>query len=161
VRCKLCNRNTKGKLCKKHDKTYMWDSTIQGFRLKKRTAGSRYTQKKYHKTETVLVKLLEQIYGKTNEITSYHPLWAESPKGVLYEFDVYIKGTNLLIEYNGRQHYEYVPFFHKTKKRFFLQKRRDLLKQQLASSHGHKVITFKYDEPITRNHVYNKMKMEY
>ena len=156
--CKICKRNTKDKLCKKHAKIYLWDSALQGFRLKKRNTGSRYTQSKYHQTETILVKLLERMYSRPEIITSFHPIWAESPKEVLYEYDIHIKGTNILIEYNGRQHYEFVKFFHKKLGNFKKQIQRDKYKQQLAISNGYKLIVFKHDEPITYNHVYNKLK---
>ncbi len=158
MRCSLCNRNSKTKLCRKHNRTYVWDSKLQGFRLKKRNTGSRYTQANFHKAETNLVKLIEHIYGKSKVYTSYHPKWALSPKNVLYEYDIYVPSENLLIEYNGRQHYEFVPFFHKTMVRFKRQQQRDKLKSQLAETHGCRLVTFKHDEPITKNFVTNKVR---
>ena len=158
MRCKLCNKNSKTKLCKKHDKTYVWDSKLQGYRLKKRNTGSRYTQANFHKTETNLVKLIEHLYGKSKVCTSFHPKWALSPKNVLYEYDIYVPSENLLIEYNGRQHYEFVPFFHKTTVRFKRQQQRDKLKSQLAESHGYRLVTFKYTDPITKSFVTNTVK---
>lgn len=39
--------------------------------------------------------------------------------------DFYLPDYNLFIEYNGKQHYEYVPYFHSTYKDFELQRNRD------------------------------------
>jgi hypothetical protein len=44
------------------------------------------------------------------------------------ELDFYCKELNLAIEYNGRQHYEYIKFFHQTMDKFEKQKIRDLIK---------------------------------
>lgn len=157
--CKICKiTTTNSDLCEKHSYTYMYDNKLSGYRLKKRNTGSRYTQEDFHKTEKILTALVEQHFGKSKVYTSFHPTWAVSPKGVLYEYDIVIHGEKLLIEYNGRQHYEFVPFFHKTLAKFFKQKRNDKIKRKLAKSNGYKLIVFKYDEPITINYVINKLE---
>ena len=153
VKCKICNRNCSNKLCDRHNKSYIWDSALKGYRLKKKNTGSRYTQADYHKTETIMVKLIEQLYGRPNVVTSFHPEWALSSKGVLLEYDIHIVGTNILIEYNGRQHYEYVKFFHKKICNFKKQINRDILKQKLAIVHGYRLIIIKHDEPITKQYI--------
>jgi hypothetical protein len=135
----------------------MWDAKLKGFRLKKKNNGSRYTQDRFHRSETTLVKLLEDVYGKSNVFTSYHPEWAITRKRVLYEFDVYIPSKKLLIEYNGRQHYERVRFFHKTESEFKRQQFRDKAKEALAIVNNHRLIVFKYDEPITKNYIRSKL----
>ena len=159
-RCLICGFLAKDKLCTTHSKLYMWDSTIGGFRLKKSTCGSRYTQSDYHKNEIKLTKLLESYYGKNNVITSFRPIWAMSTKWVLYEYDIYIKNKDILIEYNGQQHYEYTPFFHKTKMEFLNQVKRDTRKARLAKKNGKKLIVFKYDEPLFEDYVINKIEGE-
>lgn len=157
-KCLLCSYTAQNKLCLMHSKTYKWDSSISGFRLKKRLAGSRYTQSEYHKNEIKLTKILEKLYGKRNIITSYHPIWAFSTKHVLYEFDIYIKNKDILIEYNGIQHYEFTPFFHKTKLNFLNQLRRDKNKARLAKKNGKKLIIFRYNEPLFKDYVINKIE---
>jgi len=91
---------------------------------------------------------------------SYRPLWAVSDKGVLLEYDIYVPSKNLLIEYNGRQHYEYVRFFHKSKKRFKAQQDRDALKSCLAQEHGLELLIFRYDEPILKDYVFSRLRLE-
>jgi hypothetical protein len=136
----------------------MWDSSIQGYRLKKRLHGSRYTDQKFHKNEIKLTKIVEAYYGTSNVVTSFHPMWAISPKQVLYEYDIYVKDRRLLIEYNGIQHYEYTPFFHHNERNFIRQQRRDKIKSVLAKENEFKLIVFKYDEPLFKDYVLNKLE---
>jgi len=161
-RCVICRRFcTKGDtLCKRHKKTFMWDSSINGYRLKKRENGSstRYIRKKFHKHEIELAKVLEKFYGPKNVYTGYHPIWAVSKKGVLLEFDMYIRSKDVLIEYNGIQHYQFTPYFHRTKTKFEDQKRRDKRKHRLAKKNGYQLIVFKYNEPLFEDYVVNKIE---
>lgn len=136
----------------------MWDSSLQGYRLKKRSRGSRYTIQDFHKNEIRLTKIIEAYYGTSNVVTSFHPSWAVSPRQVLYEYDILIKDKKILIEYNGRQHYEFTPFFHKYERNFVKQKQRDRCKIRLAKENGFKLIIFKYDEPMFKDYVLNKLE---
>lgn len=138
----------------------MWDSEAQGFRLKKRNSGSRYTSEEYHKTEVLLTKIMEDLYGKGNVVTSYHPQWAISAKNVLLEYDICVPNRRILIEYNGEQHYKWTKFFYHTKKEFSAQKRRDKYKLKVAKLNGYKLIVFKYDEPIFKDYVAAKIHGE-
>ena len=42
----------------------------------------------------------------------------------------------LAVEYNGIQHYKYVPFFHNNKEAFLNQKYRDQMKRQMCKENG-------------------------
>lgn len=163
-RCHICLKPAKNGdgLCKVHKRAYRLDTNINGYRLKKRKNGSstRYIEKKYHAHEIELTKILEQFYGPKNVVTGFHPLWAISVKGALLEFDIYIPDKNLLIEYNGIQHYEFTQCFHRTKTKFLLQQRRDKRKARLAKKNGFKLIVFTYDEPLFEDYVVNKIARE-
>lgn len=155
--CLICKKEAEDKLCKKHSKVYMWDDRLKGIRLRKRGAGSRYTSAKYHNTEKNVTRIVEKIYGMSEVVTAWHPIWAKNRKGVLYEFDIYIPKYKLLIEYNGAQHYKYTPFFHKTKKAFIKQKTRDRTKKRMAERNGYTLVVIKYDEPIVHSYIKNKL----
>jgi hypothetical protein len=161
-RCKICLKPAKNgnSLCERHKSYYVLDEKINGYRLKKRKNGSstRYVRKKYHLHEISLTKVIERFYGASEVVTGYHPLWAVSKKGALLEFDIYIPSKNILIEYNGIQHYEFTPCFHETKTRFKEQQRRDKLKAKLAKKLEYKLIVFKYDEPLFEDYVINKVQ---
>jgi very-short-patch-repair endonuclease len=54
--------------------------------------------------------------------------------------DFYLPKHNIFIEYNGKQHYEYVPYFHKTIEDFELQKFRDEVVRNYCVDKGIKLI---------------------
>lgn len=60
------------------------------------------------------------------------------------EIDIYNDDLKLGIEYSGRQHYEYVPYFHKDHNAFLEQKYRDELKERKCKEHGIKLIIVPY-----------------
>ncbi len=62
------------------------------------------------------------------------------------EIDCYNEELKLGVEYNGRQHYEYVPFFHSSREAFYNQKYRDKLKQIYCAERGIKLIEIPYTE---------------
>lgn len=60
------------------------------------------------------------------------------------ELDCYCQELQLAIEYNGRQHYEYIPHFHSSKDAFYTTRYRDELKQQLCRDNGVTLIVVPY-----------------
>ena len=48
------------------------------------------------------------------------------------ELDCYEESLQLACEYNGEQHYKYIPYFHKNKEAFLNQKYRDDMKRRLC-----------------------------
>ena len=60
------------------------------------------------------------------------------------EIDCYDEELKLGVEYNGRQHYEFVPFFHKNKEAFHNQKYRDYMKKNLCKRNGIHLISVPY-----------------
>ena len=60
------------------------------------------------------------------------------------ELDVYNEDLQLAIEYSGRQHYEFVPFFHKNYEAFLNQKYRDEMKKTKCKENGIKLIEIPY-----------------
>jgi hypothetical protein len=60
------------------------------------------------------------------------------------EIDIYNDELKLGIEYSGRQHYEYTPYFHKDRKAFEDQLYRDKLKEEKCKEHGVNLIIVPY-----------------
>lgn len=106
----------------------------------------------------MLTKIIETFYGQDDICTSVHPIWAVTDKNVLYEFDILIKSKKIFIEYNGTQHYNYPNFFHSSKKQFKEQKDRDIKKCKIANDNGFSVVVFKYDEPMFKDYIINKIE---
>lgn len=159
-RCCIClGWISSGKLCKSCGSKYLYDSKLKGFRLKKNRNGThtRHVASQFHKSEIKLTKILEARFGAKNVVTSYRPLWAESSKGSLLEYDIYIPSKRLLIEYNGRQHYHHTRLFHRSRAAFLAQQRRDRRKERLAKKNGYKFLVFRYDEPLFEDYVMEKL----
>ena len=53
-----------------------------------------------------------------------------SVTGSNLELDMFDRDLMLAVEYNGRQHYEYVPYFHRSRESFQNQKYRDRMKRE-------------------------------
>lgn len=60
------------------------------------------------------------------------------------ELDCFSKRLHLALEYNGKQHYEFVPKFHNTKNDFYNQKYRDEIKKRLCFKNGIDLIEVPY-----------------
>jgi len=60
------------------------------------------------------------------------------------EIDCYNPELRLGVEYNGRQHYAYVPYFHKNKEAFYNQKYRDEMKRTKCREAGITLIEVPY-----------------
>lgn len=60
------------------------------------------------------------------------------------EFDCYNDELKLAVEYNGIQHYKFVPYFHQSKQDFYNQQYRDLIKKDLCAQHNIHLITIPY-----------------
>lgn len=67
------------------------------------------------------------------------------PKIKIY-VDILLPSRKLAIEINGRQHYEYIPFFHKSKLDWLKAKQRDIKKKITLEENGIVLISLKYDE---------------
>ena len=52
------------------------------------------------------------------------------------ELDCYDPELKIAVEYNGIQHYQYIPFFHKNKEAFLNQKYRDDMKRRICRENG-------------------------
>lgn len=60
------------------------------------------------------------------------------------EIDCFNEELKLCVEVHGRQHYEHVPFFHKSRSDFLNQKYRDELKRRLIRENGYIYVEVPY-----------------
>lgn len=107
---------------------------------------------------------MEKIYGVP--FNKDRPSWLINPKtgqrleldGVNHTFEYYLddnrgkqsRKVKLAFEYHGRQHYTYVPFFHKSKEDFVRQVERDNVKLKICDSMGYYVITIPHSVPLDK-----------
>ena len=88
----------------------------------------------------IIQRLLHQPF------ISVRPNFMKNPEtGRNLELDMYCEKLHLAFEYNGLQHYVYIPHFHKNGRiDFEKQKRRDKLKKWLCQKNGITLIRIPY-----------------
>jgi hypothetical protein len=59
--------------------------------------------------------------------------------------DIFLPSISLAVEVHGRQHYEFVPFFHKTKADFLLARKRDRDKLEWCNLNDITLVVLPYD----------------
>lgn len=76
------------------------------------------------------------------------------------ELDCFNDDLKLALEYNGEQHYKYIPYFHSTKDSFYNLKYKDDIKQRLCAENGIHLIIVPYTIPFEHIEKYVKDKLE-
>ena len=69
------------------------------------------------------------------------------------ELDCYNEKLKIACEYNGAQHYKFIPYFHKNKDAFQNQKYRDYMKRDLCLKNNITLIEVPYN--IKHEHIEN------
>jgi len=64
------------------------------------------------------------------------------------ELDCFDPELKIAVEYNGVQHYKYIPFFHKNKEAFLNQKYRDDMKRRICKEKGILLIEVPHDTKL-------------
>ena len=75
------------------------------------------------------------------------------------ELDGYNKSLNLAFEYQGAQHYNFTPYFHKTQEHFADQVYRDQLKKEICEQQGITLIVIPYNVPYEDLRDYIELKL--
>lgn len=65
---------------------------------------------------------------------------------MILRFDFYLPEHNMLIEFDGQQHFVFVKKFHGTLDRFFQCQERDKIKTDYAENNGIRLLRIKYSE---------------
>lgn len=78
----------------------------------------------------------------------YNFEWLKTKDGNNMYVDFYLPSLNMVIEYDGEQHYKFVPYFHKTIENYNICKERDLLKENLLKKNGITVKRIIYSDDI-------------
>ena len=100
-----------------------------------------------HLNERTCTRIMAHLYGR--EFPKKRPAWLRSTEGDCgqMELDGYCEELQVAFEYQGKQHYEFTPYWHKTIERFKAQQRRDELKVQLCAEHGVDLLIVPYTIP--------------
>lgn len=93
--------------------------------------------------EDVCRATLERIFGR--EFPNTRPSFLINPRtGRRLELDCYNKGLNLALEYNGKQHYVYPNYWHRSEGQFKQQQYRDKQKERICREKGITLIKVPY-----------------
>ncbi len=77
--------------------------------------------------------------------------------GKRLRLDVYCARFKLAAEYHGRQHYEFIPHFHKDKYGFVDMLQRDRDKASMCEQKGIVLVVFGYNEQLIEQIVFDRM----
>ena len=74
-------------------------------------------------------------------------------------FDFYIPSLNICIEFDGKQHFQYVKLWHDTKENFEIAKQRDIEKTEYCKNKNIKLIRIPYydEEKLDQEYLKNKI----
>ncbi len=99
-------------------------------------------------------EIANKVVGVVKGLFEYNIIifeWYVNYKGQRLFFDVFIKDLGILIETQGRQHFEFVKHFHGSMEGFLEQKKRDNLKiEYIEENEKLCLVRFNYDDRISR-----------
>jgi hypothetical protein len=122
------------------------------------TEGATGSKDFQSKGERECKRSIEEITRKP--FIKYRPDFLKNKvTGKNLELDCYNDEIGLAIEYNGIQHYEYTPVFHKNKESFYNTKYRDEMKETLCRENGVKLIVVPYTVKLQDIKTYIQEKM--
>lgn len=103
------------------------------------------------------ISIISDILSSKPEIekTFY---WLINPKtNNNLKLDAYFNNYKLAIEYDGIQHYQHIPYLDKYYNDFINRQYKDRVKEKLCKENKIKLIRIKYDEPLTKEYIINKL----
>lgn len=109
------------------------------------------------KNESKCREIFEKIFQKP--FPTVRPEFLRRSNNKKLEIDGYNQELKLGFEYQGRQHYEYTPVFHKSINDFYNQQQRDIEKRTLCKKHGVIIIEIPYTIKYTELEKYIRQKL--
>lgn len=106
--------------------------------------------KKMSRGQAALVKILKKILPNEEIVFEHH-------LGERLFLDIYVPKYDFGIEYHGRQHFEWVSFFHETEAEFKEAMHRDMRKEELCAESGISLVVFRYNDELTEDIVYDRI----
>jgi hypothetical protein len=100
------------------------------------------------KPSKLFLKVVDLIRSKYSLIRICQELRVRIRPGKMLYLDMYLPDFNLAIEVNGRQHYEFVPHYHKYRHQYARNRLNDDLKREWCEINNIKLIELKYSDSI-------------
>ncbi len=127
----------------------------------KDSEGERICRKFLRETVGVLFKDRDgnpEPFNKARPDFLKNPVTSGKNGNFNLEIDCYSPKLKLGVEYNGAQHYKFIPHFHKNKEAFRNQQYRDELKRRLCDDNNVTLIEVPYTVKDIPTYLYNKLK---
>lgn len=105
--------------------------------------GLEYNPKIHYKTEKLWIEYLENLFSLKAEKQKTFPNLKHKK---MLRCDAYFSSLNLIVEYNGVQHYKFSEHLHKDIKNFELCKKRDKIKEDFCEQNNIKLLVIRYDD---------------
>ncbi len=99
-------------------------------------------------TDSKGVKIIEEFLLRHDIVFVREKSFLGCEYKKLLRYDFYIPNHNLLIEFDGSQHFEFIEHLHKTTDRFEVQVLRDSIKTKYALDNDINLIRIKYNQII-------------
>lgn len=99
--------------------------------------------------EMQMFSLMDKLLPGQYYIRNGYYSFLQSPKGSPMQYDLYYPEFKLAMEFDGKQHNEYNPYFFKTKKQFEYLQECDKLKDRYSSAFSITLIRITHDKKIT------------
>jgi hypothetical protein len=135
----------------------MWDLVTKKYKLKPKKKVSFESQ-----GETECRRAIESLTGEP--FPRARPAFLlNTVSGQHLELDCYNEDLKLAIEYNGEQHYKFIPYFHSNKEAFYNVKYRDEMKKKICEENKVKLIVVPYTVKVNdiEKYIENKLKREH
>jgi hypothetical protein len=121
-----------------------WDTKVYMFQRENNKKRPPQESKGEMQCRYVLQKLFNKPFIKERPDILRNPVTGDNN----LELDCYNRELKLAVEYNGAQHYKYIPFMHRTRDSFNNQKYRDHIKRELCQKNGINLIEVPYTVKI-------------
>ena len=100
-------------------------------------------------TQKRVLDTVAQVLGEPYKWEWSHPEIKNPETGYTLFFDGYFPKARVICEYHGRQHFEMIPYWHKTEEDFQRRVALEAYKVQRARDLGYRVIEVRFDDPLT------------
>lgn len=91
-------------------------------------------------------KMVEQVLLANNIKYVKQKTFPDCKHKMLLLYDFFLPDHNILVEYDGEQHYKFTPRFHGTRNGFEVMQKRDKIKNVYAEKNGITLIRIRWDE---------------
>ena len=112
---------------------------------KRRRGGSGGESKGEVECRRVMQKIFDKPFYKTRPRFLNNPVTFGTNN---LELDCFNEELKIAVEYDGAQHFKFIPYFHKTYEAFMNQRYRDYMKEQMCKDNGIILIRVPYTVKI-------------